>query len=275
MANPITDGQVSRIVSKFSAIVQRVKMNNNQPGKLDGHQVTEAFEAILQGKFVSDQAVTVHQKQTLVHGLWLPVDEQVKMVSAWNDQFGWGLEKALADLGNAPSFTDNHLQPVVLEIRLPPEKKIGGVQRTFDNLWKLITSKQKDFWRWQMLLFDKEHLRHYDKSDYQPGLSWRLLDVSANRDKSVQWVWDNQQGSFPAEAIMSLAAMHPAWIKAMNGNEVPYVSMAGYEVYIPGFDRWQSSPNLYFSQTIGQVRLSANVITDHGDDWSVPVFVGE
>jgi len=282
-AKAVPDGHVvdpilGRLSRKYARIVQRI-----DEGSLDGDQVLGAFQAIFNKQFVKEGqegTIVVPQKPVLVHDLWTPPNRQIELVKKWNAERYWGFtDEDFANLGNPPHFADNRLMAVVLEICLPGVGKevttIGGIQRTFDELWSLTTSRQHASWRWESVLSDPEHLYLHGDREHQPGLNWRVVDFGANQRQSTLNVCQQQDGPFPAEVVLSAGAIHDQWVRSMDGVNVPYVDMPGYELTVPGSDPRQRVPYLSFDSGNHEVKLNASRRGGAYDDWAVPVFVRE
>ncbi len=76
----------------------------------------------------------------------------------------------------------------------------------------------------------------------------------------------------PHAGILAAAAHHPTWVKAMDGQTVPYVWAAGYECGNPASP---FVPFVDFYQHGGQISLDQHCVDDRGRDDAVPAFAGE
>ena len=78
----------------------------------------------------------------------------------------------------------------------------------------------------------------------------------------------------PNAGILAAAALHPQWVKSMDGENVPYVFLQGYDVGVPELDwRMRSMPSLYFDRAAQEIGLSSRWSGEYGSDWAVPAFV--
>jgi len=195
-------------------------------------------------------------------------EEQMRLVRKWNLERGWGfIEEDFVKLGSPtilPPVTQNSyyfLMTVVLEVSL------RTVQQTFDEAWNCTVVNYKSAHRWPQLLSDEGSLRLLPGIKHEYGLRWRVIDLAANWDqingvhpKTVRSVEHS-----PAHAVLWAAAFFPKWVEAMNGFQVPYVWIPGYESYEPVNKTWSRIPSLGMIQKDQQIRLGVRRVSDHGD----------
>ena len=77
----------------------------------------------------------------------------------------------------------------------------------------------------------------------------------------------------PHAGILAAAALHPQWVKSMDGDKVPYVWIPGYEVNVPGENPWGRAPRLNFSCGDCEIELYCICCGDYDSGWAVPSFV--
>ncbi len=236
--------------------LDEVKRRANQ-GTLPYDSTIDRVQCIIEGRgFEGD----------LIHGMFATPDQQLAMTRVLNVQHSWGFtEEDFAKLGQAPIMPADpgHLTMVILEVLL------DTVQRTFDMAWQLAASKQPESWRWDGLLSDPDHLRLLS-GQHSRGLKWRIVDLGANQNRKPVDVRD-PVGS-PAAAILWMAYYSPKWVSAMNGKDVPFVFLPGYEACTPGNHGWQDVPGLGRNVVRRRIGLFASGCDFQGDGWAVPAF---
>jgi hypothetical protein len=223
------------------------------------------------------------ERPRLIRGMFAPPEQQIVNVRAWAQQYGWDLPEAwFTNLGPAPTWPDDRLQCVVLEVALPdlPETKgaeedvipaVPGYVRTVRDLWGIISTQHPAYWKYEQLL-DADHLFLLEGATYEPGLRWRVLDLGAN--------WDQTNGIAPATVrnpitspnVDGFAALahHPQYVRRMNGVKVPYAWIAGFHVSVSGRDPRRLVPNANFNRDGRQVSLGASWDDDRYQDYAVP-----
>jgi hypothetical protein len=221
-------------------------------------------------------ALRAKRQANLIHGLFTPPEEQIAYLKRLNRELGWGFTyEDFNSLPKSPEFTDKKLVAVVLTVRLPDHEGTSGLQRTFDEVYNAAGKRQKTCWRYNGLLSDSEHLRLLGQREHKAGLSWVRINLGANNGRSTEVV-RNEAGTdtrLPEAELLSCALMHPHWVRAMNGSDVQYVDIAGYEVSVPGYLPWLVVPGMNFSADNGRLWLRADDCRVKNYDWGVPVFV--
>ena len=203
--------------------------------------------------------------------------EQVNNVDRWNIERNWGF--ADSDFPeHIPDFTPSQLLEVlVLAVYLPSAelgrvKDLPGYIRTAGELWQIAREGQPNWWQWDELKLDAEHLRLLPELTHRPGIRWVALDLGAH--------WNARDGVRPRDVrasnsahaeILAAAAHFPQWIQTMDGSAVPYVWLAGYQVTIPGGGAWTDVPILSWDGHDREVYLSADWDDDRSWGYAVPV----
>lgn len=213
----------------------------------------------------------------LVHGLFASAREQIVLVRKWNAERQWGFTEADFErvAENIPAWPEDRLVALVLVPYLPEKKGISGIERAFQELWLLAGAQQKNRSRWDG--YEKagpERLRLHEGIEHQPGLRWEVIDLGANWDKDNGISPEEIRGSkSPHAGILAAAALHPSWVCAMDGREVPYVWIPGYEVTVPGFGAsWTDVPRLWFLRSVARVYLYARWRDSRYSHCAVPVL---
>lgn len=238
-----------------------------------GQRAVRAMRAELLGDG-TQAAQATDRKLELVHGLWTPPAEQLVQVRRWNDLFGWGFKPdAFTALEQSvPVPSELRLTATTIEICLPKGNGMNPVQRTFEELWRITAMRQDCHYRWDELRSDRKHLKLLDGIEHEPGIKWVSDDMDANWEKSVGMYPQAVRGPrvSPHASILSAAALHPGWIRSMDGVNIPYVWIAGYMVTLDGDSAWSLVPVLFFNRDYRKVRLYADSAHDRHRDCAVP-----
>ena len=207
-------GQLSRLQNELYELVSK--------GQLPVAFVKRSLQTLLDGTFLD---ITVNDVVEHIHDLFVPTWRQIENIEEWNQCFSWGFthEQIRQATDSAPKWPENKLVAVVLVPYL------DDVWTTFDDLWSTAAVQQAICYRYDA--FDAEFLRLREEIQH-PGkcLRWEVIDLAA--------MWDSRNGKAPKDvrdhksahaAILAAAAHHPRWVRAMDGKNVPYVWLAGYE----------------------------------------------
>lgn len=205
----------------------------------------------------------------LINGMFISPAAQLELVRQRNTERNWGFtEEAFAALGEPPVWPDGKLSAVILDVSLDTP------QQTFDKAWHFAASVQQNNWRWDGLKSDPDHLRLLPGITHKRCLRWRVVDLGAN--------WDRKNGissadvrnakTSPYSAILWAASYFPKWIQAMDGTNVPYVWIPGYQLTIAGGGRWSFVPCLSWGRSCRWVGLGADDALSRCVGWAVPSF---
>lgn len=217
-----------------------------------------------------------HPAFTLVHGLFIPPDKQIARVRELRNERGWDFPDAyLAEAEKSiPTWPDDDRLVVVTLVPYLDDERNGrkGVERTFCELWAVTAKEQNGSWRWDG--YDKagpNRLQLLQGIEHRPGLRWEVIDLGCQRDRKPMDVRHPKKS--PHAGILATAALHPEWVKAMDGENVPYVWIPGYEVNVSDGKPWRSVPHLHFSRVTREVRLYYYWYDyRHYSLWAVPSF---
>ena len=271
-----TDGQITEFKGRlaragFSAEIIR-EVNTG-----DDNELAEVmFEVLMR-----------HPRFTLVHGIFTSADKQIARVREWKKEFGWGIsdEAFAAVKKSVPAWPEQKLVAVVLVPYLADkanedETVTTGLERTFHELWMRAKSEQDANWHWDG--YDKagsdrlrlhKGIEHPSTSSGQAILLWEVIDLGCNRNKKPMDVRNSK--SSPHAGILAAAALHPNWVKSMDGDKVPYVFAPGYEVQVPGEKPWTNVPGLGFDRDRRKIQLGCYWSSGCGSRWAVPSFFRE
>ncbi len=212
----------------------------------------------------------------LFRGLYRTIQRQAACWREWLPAL-----KISADLDaflakrEAPEWSGNRLTAVTLTLRGPSAAK------EFQLYWPLIKVQQKRSLSWDK--FNSKHVRWLNGSENTAKdwhFEWQVIDLGANRNMSSETVLETETQvgkSQPNAGILAAAALHPEWIKSMDGQNIPYVYLPGYEVSVPGYDSWQYVPGVDFARGDGcqrQVGLSVYGRGRTNPWWAVPSLAG-
>ena len=219
---------------------------------------------------------------SLVHGLFTKPEAQLVRVREWNREFGWGItDEAFTEAEKSvPAWPKERLVALVLVPYLDDKKNekgeatMSGVERTFHELWARAASEQDANWRWDgYYKAGPDRLRLLKGIEHKVGLHWEVIDLGCSRSKKPMDVRSSK--SSPHAGILAAAALHPEWIKAMDGENVPYVWVVGYEVSVSDEDPWRSVPGVCFSRDGRDIWLDCGWYGDCDSHWAVPSLVRE
>lgn len=216
----------------------------------------------------------------LVHWLFMPVDRQAARWREWLPQFREVHDVTVSDeafntfITNnpAPAWPDNRLTTVALTLRSPSAAK------EFQLYWPLIVAQQEKSWKRDEFFFDGGHVRWLagsENTNKDWHFEWQVINLGANRNTSSETVRQAYGDKLqPNVGILAAAALHPEWIKSMDGQDIPYVDLPGYEVSVPGLQSWRHVPYLGFHRDSRRVRLYAHRCGSTDPEWSVPSLAG-
>lgn len=210
-----------------------------------------------------------HPAFKLVHGIWRPTADQLGVWQDWNSEFGLGIPEAQFEAAARlpiPEFTSDPSVCVTLVWYG------NNTYRTFWMLWKIARAQQKRSYHLEVYENSKNVRLLTGVEQPKRGFRWERINTGCNRDRKPQDVRDPKTS--PHAGIIASAAMHPDWVRAMDGDKVPYVYMAGYEVNDPSDNTpWRRVPGAGFSRGDNcEVWLSHGSCNDHDRECAVPSF---
>ena len=266
------DQMLGQLARRQHTLFQRVR-----DGKLPAEQVLGELQRLLEGNFAPPAATAVSppRRYKAINGLWSPVEQQLERVHAWNARRSWGLTDAdfAAAAECAPKkWPDGKLTTIVLVPYLQDQGIIlRGVHRTFHELWRIAASRQHANWRWGGYNHATDNrLRLLEGIAYKPGLRWEVIDLGANHgQKSIDV--RNLETS-PHLGVLAAAALHPKWVRSMDGNDIPYVLLPGFKVNILDDDSWSDVPDLCFDRVARKLTLNYGLCNVPDSYWSVPLL---
>ena len=147
----------------------------------------------------------------------------------------------------------------VLAVDLPAKDDVTGVQRTCEQLWAVASQRQPRAWCWDERRDGPKPVRLLPGVEHRPGVRRVTLDLAANWDRRVGMRPIDVRGPRSAAAeILAAAAHFPEWVRSMDGERVPFVCLAGYEVTVPTYEAWRHVVCLSWSHFHRRINLSDN-----------------
>ncbi len=217
---------------------------------------------------------------TLVHGLFVKPEAQIARVRELNLERGWGIADAcfLEAEKSIPKWPEDKLVVVTLVPYLDDEKQgRKGVERTFHELWEVAAKQQHASLRNDV--YDKagpDKLRLLKGIEHKPGLRWEVIDMGSQRTRSPEHVRSSEKS--PHAGVLASAALHPQWVKSIDGENLPYIWAPGYEVCVSSGDlgdQWWYAPRLGFDRGGRKIWLHYKSRDFSDCYWAVPSFVRE
>lgn len=210
----------------------------------------------------------------LVHELFTPIEPQIARWREWLPELSAN-QDITVDLGEfvneckPPQWPDDCLTAVVLVLRG------HSAAKEFELYWPLIARQQHAHWKYDKLVFDDQHIRWLKGSENETKdwrFEWQTINLGANRNTSSETVRSRTEGPLPNVGILAAAALHDEWVRQMNGGDIRYVDLLGYECTVPGFVPWQFVPILKFNRVDRKVGLDAIRCDFALPGWGVPCF---
>jgi len=214
---------------------------------------------------------------------FVPVAEQLANVRRWNAERGWGFTDADFDaVDTTPAVHATPLMADVVAVYLPategPEAggagtgTIDGVRRTFEELWAVASAGVPENWSWRQHLEGPRPVRLLPGGKHVPGIRRVTIDLGAgwNPVEGARAIEIRGRNSAGAE-VLAAAAHFPAWLQAMEGVNVPFVYLGGYQVSHPENEAWRHVPCLSWNEFLGRVNLMDHWADHHQRRWAVPV----
>lgn len=194
---------------------------------------------------------------------------QVKVVWNLNQRLGWGLTACDFAAATLPTTWPTDDQHNLTAVTLVPY--LDTVGETFEGLLRAIQVRHNSPYRVPELTSDEQHLKLLD-GIVHPGksLRWETIDMAAN--------WDRANGIAPRDArntrsphagILAAGAIHKSWVEAFDGDRVPCVWAAGYEMRLKPAGPWLFVPYLHYDQPDRRACIYSNT-----DDWISPHYAG-
>lgn len=233
---------------------------------------------------VSNGRVKTHQARAALSPpgvMFTSLTEQLGNIRRWNDERHWGFRAAdfhSVDLtphaGNDPLVVD------VVAIYLPDTAECNGVVRTCQELWTVAAEQQPHSWSWDWYRDSWQDIRKpvrlIDGLVHRPGIRRVTVDLSAHFIPGHHVRPSTLRGRDSAHAEVLAAAAHfPRWVRSMDGKDVPYAWLPGYEVMMRGERTPWRLPALSWSHLRHTMSLTAAFVNHSFSGWAAPVRVND
>ena len=215
-------------------------------GSLSPLAARQPLQDIIEGKFPVTSRYDRHR------GLLLSLEDQLNKLIDFNERFWGGL--LTSEEFTAIDISSDHVQFVDdLEILYVD---FGSPEKNIEMWWKAIAGNQPNAWRWDGLKTDPKHLRLGSNTHlYDPGMRGIhrvCINLVANwepeKGRSVLQVREQaaRSGEYLAHAeVLAAYGLHDELLQRMDGENLPYADMAGFEATVPGSGPWSYVPDLY------------------------------
>jgi hypothetical protein len=264
-----------KLTGQLFEIARQLRQKSGYP--YNPKSLSMILQACIEGNFS-----ILKQKWNLINGYFTPISEQITRLKELNTWHNWGFSDADFDslARSVPEWPDGNLIAVSLVPYLPGE---DGVVKTFHHLWASAGDVYDHTSSWERYKNkDAEQLRLIEGSEHpakeKPILRWEVIDLGSNRGQKFAKMRNPKTS--PHAGILASVALHPEWIKAMDGGTVPYVWIPGYQNVSAEFP-WRGAPgiNTYKRRTSHRVKHCVDLgligSCSHHESWAVPSFVQE
>ena len=202
---------------------------------------------------------------------FLKLEGQADLVEAWNLQANWGFTERQFDeiRDQIPAIRERMKnyedEPLIAPILTP---YLQDEYRTFSALRTLLTVPQeKNYVNEVYKTPTEENLQLLKGIKHQSGLKFEIVGLGDNTGEKPSSIRGKNS---PHASILAAAALHPEWVQAMDGENIPYANVPGYQVTVPGHQQWRRVPTVYFSRDDREVLLGAHSVGIANGLWSVP-----
>lgn len=231
---------------------------------------------------LSNGRVTTREAQLAVKPpeiMFASLPEQLANLRRWNEERHWGFHAGdfhTVDLtpraGHGPLVVD------VIAVYLDHTAELNDVQRTCHELWTVAAQQQPSSWSWDW--YEErwgqrpKPVQLIDGLHHRPGIRRVTIDLGAQFEPGRFVRASTMRGPDSAHAEILVAAAHfPRWIRAMDGSNVPYAWLSGYELMIHGRPAPWRLPALSWSHLRRTMNLTAGWANHAYSGWAAPVCV--
>lgn len=201
---------------------------------------------------------------------------QLDNIREWNEERKWGLRPDDLDfLDLTPPSENKPLVVDLLAVYLSGDTELNGVRRTCHELWTVAAEQQPHSWCWDWY-WDKwkgspKPVRLADGIVHQPGIRRVTVDLGAHFEPGQYLSPSKVRSPRSAHAEVLAAAAHfPRWIRAMDGKNVPYTWLSGYEVMTWERPSPERLPALSWVGYRHSMSLTADWIDHAHSGWASP-----
>lgn len=127
------------------------------------------------------------------------------------------------------------------------------------------------------MIYDRqwEELRLLRDIEHRRGLRWTAVDFGTNRGETALDMRDAE--SAPHAEVLAAVAHFPEWVRRMDGAEIPYVVISGYEHKYSFGDSWHNCLTVtapWSPRESNRHTLQVRSLTEWDDQHAVAEFVG-
>ncbi|MGB7796200.1 MAG: hypothetical protein WBL53_08070 [Pseudonocardiaceae bacterium] len=211
--------------------------------------------------------------------MFAPLSEQLANIRRWNEERHWGLSAGdLHSVDLTPRAGDRPLVVDLIAVYLRDSAEMGAVPRTCHELWTVAAAQQPHGWSWDWYGDRWEHrpkpVQLIAGLVHRPGVRRVTVDLAAHFEPGRFVRAAALRGLDSAHAEVLAAAAHfPRWIRAMDGKNVPYTWLSGYELLIRGHPTPWRLPALSWSNFRHTVSLTAGWANHSFSGWASPVRI--
>jgi len=209
--------------------------------------------------------------------MFTSLTEQLGNIRRWNAERHWGLDADdFHSVDLTPKAGNDPLVVDVLAVYLSSTAECNGVIRTCQELWAVASEQQPNSWSWDWYRDSWQDIpkpvRLIDGLVHRPGIRRVTVDLSAGFIPGHHVRPTALRGPNSAHAEVFAAAAHfPRWVRAMDGKEVPYTWLLGYEVMMRGERTPLRLPALSWSHLRQTMSLTAAFLNHSFSGWAAPV----
>lgn len=209
--------------------------------------------------------------------MFVSLREQLDNIREWNQERRWGFSADDLDVVDLISSVENEPLVVdVLAVYLGGDSHLDGVRRTCHELWTVAAQSQPHTWSWDWY-WDKwmdrpKPVRLRDGIVHRRGIRRVTVDLGAHFEPGRYLRPSQVRGPDSAHAEVLAAAAHfPRWLRAMDGETVPYTWISGYEVMVWEAPSPERLPALSWSRFRRTMSLTAAWADHSYSGWASPI----
>ncbi len=211
--------------------------------------------------------------------MFAPLPEQLANIRRWNAERGWGLTAGdLHAVDLTPRAGNDPLVVDLIAVYLRDGPEMSAVPRTCHELWTVAAAQQPRSWSWDW------HGDRWERRPkpvqlitglvHRPGIRRVTVDLAAHFEPGRYVRPSTLRSLDSAHAETLAAAAHfPRWIRAMDGKDVPYAWLSGYELLIRGRPTPWRLPALSWSNFRHTMSLTAAWANHSYSGWASPVCI--
>jgi hypothetical protein len=211
--------------------------------------------------------------------MFTPLSEQLANIRRWNEERQWGLTAGdLHSVDLTPRAGNDRLVVDLIAVYLRDSAEMDDVQRTCHELWTVAAAQQPHSWSWDWYSDRWEQRRKPVRLiaglAHRPGIRRVTVDLAAHFEPG-RYVRPSALRSLDSAhaEVLAAAAHFPRWIRAMDGKNVPYTWLSGYELLIRGRSAPWRLPALSWSNFRHTVSLTAGWANHSYSGWASPVCI--